>query len=70
MVISSKTWNLLSADERNRLLDTQADDGQFWMSYDDLCKHFTDFEICSVTIDELYEDEKGWYNKNNIMYYS
>ena len=29
------------------------------MSYDDFKKHFTDFEMCSVSIDDLYEDDKS-----------
>lgn len=33
------------------------EDGEFWMSYDDMKKHFTDFEVCSVSVDELYEDD-------------
>ena len=29
------------------------------MSYDDMRKHFTDLEICSVSVDQLYEDDNG-----------
>jgi hypothetical protein len=29
------------------------------MSFTDFKKHFTDCEICSVSIDQLYEDEQG-----------
>lgn len=29
------------------------------MSYDDFLKHFTDFEICSVSVDKMYEDDSG-----------
>ena len=29
------------------------------MSFDDFKKHFTDFEMCSVSIDDLYEDENS-----------
>lgn len=39
------------------LEDNMKEDGEFWMSFDDMKKHFTDFEICSITIDQLYEDE-------------
>ena len=33
------------------------------MSYDDFVKHYTDFEICSVSVGQMYEDESG-----NVMF--
>lgn len=35
------------------------EDGEFWMSFEDFIKHYTDLEICSVTISEMHEDEKS-----------
>lgn len=35
------------------------DDGEFWMSLEDMKKHFTNFEMCSVSIDQLHEDDSG-----------
>ena len=29
------------------------------MSYDDFRKHYTDFEICNICMEQLYEDEAG-----------
>ena len=29
------------------------------MSYNDMCRNFTDLEMCSVSIDALYEDGGG-----------
>lgn len=56
---SSSKWKEVPANERKHLLEeNMGDDGEFWMSFDDMKKHFTDFEICNVTIDQLYEDEK------------
>ncbi len=43
------------------------DDGEFWMSFDDFRKHFTDFEMCNVTIDALYEDENSERNTLLVM---
>ena len=57
---SSSKWNLIPADKRKKMLEEGArEDGEFWMSYEDFCQHFSDFEMCSVTIDQLYEDENG-----------
>ena len=57
-ILSSPTWKSLSQSKRKELLeDNMNEDGEFWMSFDDMKKHFTDFEICSITIDQLYEDE-------------
>ena len=38
------------------------EDGEFWMSFEDFKIHFSNFEICCVTIDQLYEDESGSYH--------
>ena len=51
----------MSASVRDKLM-SKGEDGEFWMSYDDMRKHFTDFEICSVSVDQLYEDDSGMYN--------
>ena len=29
------------------------------MSFQDFKKHFTDFEVCNVSVDQLYEDDNG-----------
>ena len=39
--------------------DGAKEDGEFWMTYEDMCKHYTDFEMCSVSIDQMYEDENS-----------
>lgn len=36
-----------------------AEDGEFWMNFEDFKKEFTDIELCSVSIDALYEDEQS-----------
>ena len=58
---SSPSWNQLSADKRKEILEgeTAKEDGEFYMSFEDFLKHFTDFEICSVNISEMQEDEKS-----------
>ena len=59
---SSKLWQHISASERKALQEgegTFKEDGEFWMSFDDFKKHFTDFEICNVSVAMLYEDDSG-----------
>ncbi|XP_064392675.1 calpain-9-like [Halichondria panicea] len=58
----SSTWKNVPEEKRRQLDQNNKDDGEFWISFDDFRKHFTDFEVCNVTIDALYEDEntKSW----------
>lgn len=60
ILYSSAKWKVVPADLRSELLEGGGkDDGEFWMTYEDMNKYFTDFEICSVSMDELYEDDNG-----------
>ena len=59
---SSSTWKNVPAARRKELLegdDVGREDGEFYMSFQDFKKHFTDFEVCNVSVDQLYEDESG-----------
>lgn len=60
-LFSSGTWKSVSDAERQQLTEGQGakEDGEFFMSFQDFCKHFTDFEMCSVSIDEMVEDENS-----------
>ena len=58
---SSPKWKLLPSNKRTELQGNVQEDGEFWMSFEDFCKNFTDFEVCSVSIDQLYEDDAGTY---------
>jgi Ca2+-binding EF-hand superfamily protein len=61
---NSPVWKEISSDNRKQLLEGEGlkEDGEFWMSYEDFIKHFTDFEVCSVTVSEMDEDDnkKSW----------
>eukprot|EP00731_Ephydatia_muelleri_P022871 Em0015g454a len=59
---ASPKWKLLPSNKRTELQGNVQEDGEFWMSFEDFCKNFTDFEVCSVSIDQLYEDDavKSW----------
>ena len=59
---SSPIWKNVPAARRQELLegdDQGKEDGEFWMSYDDFLKNFTDFEICSLSLDQMLEDDAG-----------
>ena len=57
--ISSSLWKDISSKDHQKLHQQSRDDGEFWMSYDDMLKNYTDLEICSVSMDKLYEDDSG-----------
>lgn len=54
-------WNKIPSSKRKELQGDARDDGEFWMSFTDFQKHFTDFELCSVSVDQLYEDDNGMW---------
>ncbi|KAL7987418.1 hypothetical protein Chor_006337 [Crotalus horridus] len=57
---SSGKWELLSPKEKI-LLRRNSDDGEFWMSLEDLKIHFMDLVICKLTPDLMsQEDGKKW----------
>ena len=52
----------MSAQVRKELLEGDGvpkEDGEFFMSFQDFKKNFTDFEVCNVSVDQLYEDDNG-----------
>uniref|UniRef100_A0A8D0CWP8 Calpain 2 n=1 Tax=Sander lucioperca TaxID=283035 RepID=A0A8D0CWP8_SANLU len=57
----SSEWNHLSQDEKSKL-NHVADDGEFWMSYSDFIKQFTQLQICNLTPDTLTSDEVCHWN--------
>ncbi|XP_032071949.1 calpain-14-like [Thamnophis elegans] len=57
---SSGKWELLSPKEKI-LLRRNSDDGEFWMSLEDLKIHFVDLSVCKLTPDLMSpEDGKKW----------
>lgn len=45
---SSSKWNEIDQSEKDRLGYTAADDGEWWMHFDDFINHFDDVTICTV----------------------
>ena len=57
----SPEWRLIPEHEKQELGLVFDDDGEFWMSYQDFLKHFTQLEMCNLSPDSM-EDEatKKW----------
>ena len=52
----SDCWRTVSIAEISKKVD---DDGEFFMSFDDMVKYFTDLEMCHISMDVLYQDDEG-----------
>ncbi|XP_063039784.1 calpain-3 [Engraulis encrasicolus] len=54
---NSKEWTTISKNEKEKLQLENAEDGEFWMSFDDFKKNYTKIEICNLTPDALEDDK-------------
>ncbi|KAM9787061.1 calpain-3 isoform 9-T10 [Syngnathus typhle] len=54
---NSKEWNALPKAEKDKLQHQSAEDGEFWMSFEDFKKNYTKLEICNLTPDALEDDK-------------
>ncbi|XP_062262442.1 calpain-5-like [Platichthys flesus] len=57
---SSEEWSKVGDTERGNLGITVEDDGEFWMSFADWCKYFTDADICRIINTSLISIDKTW----------
>ncbi|XP_065178959.1 calpain-5-like [Sycon ciliatum] len=58
----SDEWKNVSEKERKKLGIVFEDDGEFWMSYDDWIKHFTNFTICRIVNTSVLSVRKTWHD--------
>ncbi|KAM7043443.1 calpain-6 isoform 1-T5 [Acridotheres tristis] len=63
---SSEEWKKVSDSERKNLGLTVENDGEFWMTFEDWCKNFTDVDICRTVNTSFFSLHKTWEKK--IMY--
>lgn len=58
---SSEEWSKVGDTERGNLGITVEDDGEFWMSFTDWCKNFTDADVCRLINTALISIHKTWH---------
>ncbi|XP_006807536.1 calpain-1 catalytic subunit-like [Neolamprologus brichardi] len=46
----SPMWDIVSSQDR-QMCQSVADDGEFWMAFEDFCKFYTDLDICGLKPD-------------------
>lgn len=56
----SPEWSKISASEREKLGLTFQDDGEFWMTMEDYCNHFTDMSICHLINTSWFSFGQTW----------
>ncbi|KAM5180848.1 calpain-5 [Mantella aurantiaca] len=57
---SSEEWQKVSKSERERLGVTVQDDGEFWMTFEDFCKYYTDIIMCRLINTSYLSIHKKW----------
>ncbi|KAF6728910.1 Calpain-5 [Oryzias melastigma] len=57
---SSEEWANIGDTERDKLGLIVEDDGEFWMSFEDWCTHFTDADVCHIVDSSLTCIQKAW----------
>ncbi|TTI30674.1 Calpain-5 [Bagarius yarrelli] len=57
---SSEEWKRVSKGEREKLGVTVRDDGEFWMTFEDFAKHFTDLILCRLINTSYLSIHKTW----------
>uniref|UniRef100_A0A3Q3MK03 Calpain-5-like n=1 Tax=Mastacembelus armatus TaxID=205130 RepID=A0A3Q3MK03_9TELE len=58
---SSEEWSKIGDMERSNLGITVKDDGEFWMSFTDWCKFFTEADVCRLINTSAISLHKHWH---------
>ncbi|XP_075062612.1 calpain-5-like [Mixophyes fleayi] len=56
----SEEWKKVSRSKKEKMGVTVNDDGEFWMSWDDFCTHFTDITVCRRVNTHFLSTHKTW----------
>ncbi|XP_060105774.1 calpain-6 [Heteronotia binoei] len=56
----SEEWTNVSDKERRRIGLTVDNDGEFWMTFEDWCRNFTDVDICRLVNTSFFSIHKTW----------
>lgn len=57
----SPEWNKIAKSDRDRIGLTFDDDGEFWMTFDDFCRHFINIAICHTINTSIVSLSKRWH---------
>ncbi|MGH0183426.1 UNVERIFIED_CONTAM: hypothetical protein FKN15_012029 [Acipenser sinensis] len=60
LLYSSEEWQKVSKSEREKLGVTVQDDGEFWMTFEDFCKYYTDLILCRLINTSYLSIHKTW----------
>ncbi|KAF7244964.1 Calpain-5, partial [Varanus komodoensis] len=60
---TSEEWKRVSKAERKKLGLTIENDGEFWMTFEDWCKNFTDVDVCRIVNTSFFSIHKTWERK-------
>uniref|UniRef100_A0A3B4HBU2 Calpain 9 n=1 Tax=Pundamilia nyererei TaxID=303518 RepID=A0A3B4HBU2_9CICH len=61
---NSREWDYIDSAEKNRIMQNSADDGEFWMEFEDFKRNYDKVEICNMSPDSLTEDTKHQWAVN------
>ncbi|XP_060032711.1 calpain-5 isoform X4 [Erinaceus europaeus] len=57
---TSEEWQKVSKGEREKMGVTVQDDGEFWMTFEDVCRYFTDIIKCRLMNTSYLSIHKTW----------